>query len=132
MRRAVAEVTDADADSMVLVMDPRNTHTLAGLSHVSPPEDARRLYARVEGHHTPQHARWLHLAATERSVLGRQGLDRRLASQDLRRREVAAWEATRHRAPVRVDWPCTTADARLKLTRLDPMLEPINRGGLVH
>jgi hypothetical protein len=31
-----------------------------------------------------------------------------------------------------VDWQFTTADARIKLKRLYPKLEPINRAGLVH
>ena len=40
------------------------------------------------------------------------------------RAEVAAWEADRNAAAVRVDWQFTTADARVRLTRLYPMLEP--------
>jgi hypothetical protein len=130
--REVADVTYADADQSVLVMDNLHTHTLAVLYQVYPPEEARRLYERVEVHHTPKHASWRNMAETALSVLGRPCLDRRLASQDLLRREVAAWEAKRNRAQVRVDWQFTTADARIKLTRLYPTLEPINRGGLVH
>jgi DDE superfamily endonuclease len=132
MRREMADVTDADADQMVLVMDHLNTHTLAVLYQVYPPEEARRLYERFEGHHPPTHASWLNMAETELSVLGRQCLDRRIASQDLLRREVAAWEARRNRAQVRVDWQFTTADACIKLKRLYPKLAPINGGGLVH
>jgi DDE superfamily endonuclease len=132
MLREVADVTYADADQIVLVMDNLNTPTLAVRYQVYPPEAARRLYERFEVHHTPTHASGLHLAETERSVLGRHCLDRRIASQDRLSREGAAWEAKRHRAQVRVDWQFTTADARMKLKRLYPKLEPINRGGLVH
>jgi hypothetical protein len=130
--REVADVTYADADQIVRVMDHLNTHTLAVLYQGYPPEEARRLYERFEVHHTPKHASGLNMAETELSVLGRQCLDRRIASQDLLRREVAAWEDKRNRAQVRVDWQFTTADARMKLKRLYPKLEPINRGGLVH
>ena len=91
--REVADVTYADADKIVLVMDNLNTHKLAVLYQVYPPEEARRLYERFEVHHTPKHASWLNMAETELSVLGRQCLDRRIAHQDLLRREVAAWEA---------------------------------------
>ena len=101
------------------------------LYHVYPPEEARRLYERFEVHHTPKHASWLNMAETERSVLGRQCLDRRIADQGLLRREVAAWEDKRNRAQVRVDWQFTTAAARIKLKRLYPKLEPVNRGGSV-
>lgn len=72
------------------------------------------------------------MAETELSVLGRQCLDRRIAHQELLMREVAAWENTRNRAQVRVDWQFTTADARIKLKRLYPKLEPVNRGGANH
>jgi DDE superfamily endonuclease len=130
--RELADVTYADADQIVLVMDKLNTHTLAVLYQVYPPEEARRLYHRVEVHPTPKHASGLNMAETELSVLGRQCLDRRITSQDRLRREVTAWEAKRNRAQVRVDWQFTTADARIKLKRLYPKLEPINRAGLVH
>ena len=40
--REVADVTYADADQIVLVMDNLNTHTLAVLYQVYPPEEARR------------------------------------------------------------------------------------------
>lgn len=130
--REGADVTSADADKIVLVMDHLHTHKLAVLYQGYPPEEARRLDERFEGHHTPQHASWLTMAETELSVLGRQCLDRRIAHQDLLRREVAAWEAKRNRAQVRVDWQCTTADARIKLKRLYPKREPVNRAGADH
>ena len=103
-----------------------NTHTLAVLYHVYPPADARRLYARFEVHHPPKHASGLNRAATALSVLSRQCRDRRIAHPDVLQREVVAWEATRNRAQGRVDWQFTTADARIKLQRLSPKLEPIS------
>ncbi len=124
--REVADVTYADADKSVLVMDNVNTHTLAVLYQVYPPEEARRLYERFAVHHTPKHASWLNMAETERSVLGRQCLDRRIAHQGLLKREVTAWERKRNRAQVRVDWQFTTAAARIKLQRLYPKREPVN------
>jgi hypothetical protein len=66
------------------------------------------------------------MAETELSVLGRQCLARRIAHQGLLRQEVAAWEDKRNRAQMRVDWQFTTADARIKLKRLYPKLEPVN------
>ena len=54
--------------------------------------------------------------------LGRQCLDRRLADAATLIREVAAWEAARNAAQLRVDWQFTTADARIKLQRLYPVL----------
>jgi transposase len=122
----LADVTYADAEKIVLVMDNLNTHKLAVLYQVYPPEEARRLCERFEIHYTPKHASWLNMAETELSVLGRQCLDRRIADQEFLKRQVAAWEEKRNQARVKVDWRFTTADARIKLKRLYPKLEPVN------
>jgi hypothetical protein len=124
--REVAEGTHADADKMVVVLDHVHTHKLAVRYHGYPPEEARRLYDRFAVHHTPTHASGLNLAETALSVLGRPCLDRRIAHQRRRKREVAAWERQRNRAQVRVDGQFTTAAARIKLKRLSPKLEPVN------
>jgi hypothetical protein len=39
-------------------------------------------------------------------------------------REVAAWTAARNAAATPIDWQFTTADARLKLKRLYPAIDP--------
>jgi hypothetical protein len=39
-------------------------------------------------------------------------------------REVAAWTAARNAAATPIDWQLTTADARLKLKRLYPAIDP--------
>ncbi len=124
--RELADVTYAAADKIVLVMDNLNTHKLAVLYQVYAPEEARRLCERFEIHYTPKHASWLNMAETELSVLSRQCLDRRIADQDFLKRAVAAWQQKRNQAQVKVDWQFTTADARIKLKRLYPKLEPVN------
>ena len=42
---------------------------------------------------------------------------------DLLAREVAAWQNRRNAARCTVDWQFTTADARIKLKRLYPVLK---------
>jgi len=64
----------------------------------------------------------LNIAECELSVLGRQCLDRRIDSQELLTTEVAAWEQHRNAATARANRQFRTADARIKLKRLDPML----------
>ncbi len=80
-----------DAKKVVVVMDNLNTHKLASLYEAFPPEEARRLVERLEVHHTPKHGSWLNMAEIELSVLAGQCLDRRIASAEELRREVAAW-----------------------------------------
>ena len=120
--RRLAEDVHPDAEVIVLVQDNLNTHTLASLYEAFPPEQARRLAERFEVHYTPKHGSWLNVAEIELSVLARQCLDRRLASAEELRRDVAAWEAERNERAVQVRWRFTTAEARIKLHRLYPSL----------
>ena len=41
-------------------------------------------------------------------------------------REVAAWEARRNQTCAKVDWQFTTAEARIKLKRLYPVVKKQN------
>jgi hypothetical protein len=120
--RWLAEDVHPDAEVIVLVQDNLNTHTLASLYEAFPPERARRLAERFEVHYTPKHGSWLNVAEIELSVLARQCLDRRVATAEELRREVAAWQEERNERGVEVRWRFTTAEARIKLHRLYPSL----------
>jgi hypothetical protein len=48
----------------LIVQDNLNTHRLANLYLVFPPEEARRLAERFELHFTPKHGSWLNMAET--------------------------------------------------------------------
>jgi hypothetical protein len=61
------------------------------------------------------------MAKIELSVLGRQCLDRRLATLEDVQREVASWQHERNQARVTIDWRFTTVDAHMKLKRLYPV-----------
>ena len=109
-----------DAERVVLVLDQLNTHSLASLYAAFGPEEARRLAARLEIHHTPRHGSWLNMAEIELSALSRQCLRERMEDRPALARAVSAWRATRNRRHRKVDWRFTTADARVKLRRLYP------------
>jgi hypothetical protein len=113
-----------DAERIVLVLDNLNTHTAAALYEAFPPAEARRLWERLEVHYTPRHGSWLNIAEIELSVLGRQCLDRRIPDLPTLTAEIDAWVAERNARRGRVDWQFTTADARVKLKHLYPVLEP--------
>ena len=84
---------------------------------------ARRIAGRLEWHYTPKHGSWLNMAEIELSALGRQCLDRRIDSLTALARQVAAWEADRNDRGVEPRWRFTTADARIKLHQLYPLLQ---------
>ena len=121
--RWLVEEVHPDAEKVVLVMDNLNTHKVASLYEAFPPEQARRIVERLEIQHTPKHGSWLNVAEIELSVLARQCLDRRLGDAAGLRHEVAAWEEERNERGVEVRWRFTTADARIKLRRLYPVLQ---------
>jgi hypothetical protein len=112
-----------DAEKIVLVMDNLNTHTPASLYEAFPPAEAKRLAGKLEIHHTPRHGSWLNMAEIELGMLAEQCLDRRLPDQATLTREVAAWEDARNAAARGIDWRFTTADARIKLKHLYPVIE---------
>lgn len=103
-----------------LVMDNLNTHGGASLYEAFAPQEARRLLARLEFHHTPKHGSWLNMAEIELSVLSRQCLDRRIPDGPTLIAEIDAWQADRNHRANKVNWQFTTADARIKLRRLYP------------
>ncbi len=121
--RWLVEEVHAEAEKVVLVQDNLNTHKPASLYEAFPPEQARRILERLEIHYTPKHGSWLNMAEIELSVLTRQCLDRRIDSKEKLCQEVAAWEDERNERQVGVHWQFTTADARIKLQRLYPVIQ---------
>jgi len=114
-----------NAEKIILVHDNLNTHKPASLYEAFRPEEARRILDKLEIHYTPKHGSWLNMAEIELSVLGRQCLGQRIPDMKTLATEVAAWTRDRNAKQVRVDWQFTTADARVKLKRLYPVLQPI-------
>lgn len=114
------------AEKIVLVMDNLNTHTPAALYAAFAPEEAKRIWDRLEFHYTPKHGSWLNMAEIELSVLSRQCLNRRIPDQEALRCETEAWETRRNTSGATVQWRFTTADARIKLKKLYPVLNPSN------
>jgi hypothetical protein len=114
------------AERCILVQDNLNTHDPAGLYEVFPPAEAKAMLDRLEFHFTPKHGSWLNMAEIELSVVDRQCLHGYLPSMILLIEEVAAWENERNTQQATVDWRFTTADARIKLKKLYPIIHPID------
>lgn len=122
----LADVRYPNAKKIRLVQDNLNTHRLANLYLVFPPEEARRLAQRFELHFTPTHGSWLDMAEIEIGIFERGCLGRRVASFDELTQRVAALEAQRNAAHATINWRFTADDARFKLARLYPKLEATN------
>jgi hypothetical protein len=109
-----------EAEVIRVVLDNLNTHKPASLSETFPAAEAHRLRQKLEFHYTPKHGSWLNMAEIELSVLARQCLQRRIATEATLKRELAAVEAARNAARATIDWQFTTAEARVKLHHLYP------------
>lgn len=120
----LCEVMYPEARRIVLVLDNLNTHGPHSLYEAFAPQQARRLAEKIEWHYTPRHGSWLNMAEIELSALATQCLADRMGSRDHLETEVAAWEASRNAASIKVDWRFTMEEARNKLKRLYPLILP--------
>jgi hypothetical protein len=123
--RSLVDEVYPDAEVITLVCDNLGTHSPACLYAIFPPEEAHRINQKLEWHYTPEHGSWLNMAECELSVLARQCLSRRIPDLATLAQEAAAWERERNAMQVTIDWQFTTAEARIKLRRLYPVLKEL-------
>lgn len=124
--RILVEETYPEVDKIVLVTDNLNTHKFACLYERFEPAQARRIAAKLEWHYTPEHGSWLNMAECELSVLSRQCLNRRIGDRATLMQVASAWQEQRNTTKVTIDWHFTSADARIKLKKLYPVLKEYN------
>lgn len=110
------------AKKVVLVLDNLNTHHGSSLYEAFPPEEARRLFERLEIHYTPKHGSWLNIAEIELRILSVQCLNRRIPDISSLKQEISEWQNQRNGLNAKVDWQFSNEDARIKLKRLYPTL----------
>lgn len=120
--RDLVDVHYAHAEKVVMVMDNLNIHSIASLYKAFEPYEARRIAEKLEIHHTPLHASWLNMAEIEIGILSRQCLAGNMPSIESMRRHVSVWQFRRNAACSSVCWRFTSADARIKLKKLYPVI----------
>lgn len=120
--RDLVDLHFPNAERCVVVQDQLNTHSPAALYEVFEPAEAKRLLERLEFHFTPKHGSWLNMAEIEFSVLSRQCLAGYIPDLGTLERETLAWETERNTQEATVEWRFTTADARIKLKKLYPIV----------
>jgi hypothetical protein len=119
----LVDVHYPDALKITLVMDNLNTHRLSCLYEAFTPEEARRIFEKIEVIHTPKHGSWLNMAECELSVLEKQCIGERIETQAELCEQVRIWESDRNNRCRKIDWQFQTADARIKLRRLYPQVQ---------
>ena len=106
----------------LLVIDNLNIHCGASLYKAYEPEEARRIFDKLDIHYTPKHGSWLNMAEISLSVLSGQCLNRRIPDQKTLTDEIKLWEETHNASLAPINWQFTTRDARIKLKRLYPSI----------
>jgi len=110
------------AESLCVVMDNLNTHNKSSLYEAFEPMEAKRIADKLDIHYTPKHGSWLNMAEIELSHLSRQCLAQRIAEKDTAITQVQAWTQRRNAKQAKANWQFTTADARVKLHKLYPII----------
>ena len=105
------------AKGIRLVQDNLNTHSAGSFYGSLSVAEAFALGRRFEFHYTPRKASWLNMAELELSVIVRQCLGRRIASQEEMAEEVGQFVKERNEQEATVNWQFTPAAAREKLER---------------
>jgi transposase len=125
--RELTDVHFPKAERIRVVLDNLSTHSAGALYQAFPACEARRVLRRLEFHFVPKHASWLNMVEIEIGVLRSQCLDRRIATQQKLKSEIAVWERQRNAAKARIKWMFTTDKARAKMGRAYPELGNISQ-----
>jgi DDE superfamily endonuclease len=80
---------------------------------------------QLEFHYVPKHASWLNMVEIEIGVLRGQCLDRRIATKEQLKSEIAAWQRQRNASGARIKWMFTTEKAWAKMGRAYPQLDTV-------
>jgi transposase len=118
--RELTDVHFPKAERIRVVLDNLSTHSAGALYQAFPACEARRVLRRLEFHFVPKHASWLNMVEIEIGVLRGQCLDRRIATQQQLKSEIAVWERQRNATKARIKWMFTTDKARAKMGRAYP------------
>ena len=118
----IAEKMYPDAAQITLIQDNLSAHKKAALYDILPPARARAIIQRLNIVFTPKHGSWLNVAEIELSVLKRVGLTKRVGSREELVRLVSAYEVAQNEKEKKIDWQFKTADARIKLKKLYPVI----------
>ena len=123
LMRDVVDVFYPHAERITVVLDQLNTHTGASWYKVFEPAEARRILNKLDLQYTPKHGSWLNMAEIEFSSFTRQCLQARIATEASLQHIASTWTTRRNDQRATVHWRFTTADARIKLKHLYPVIQ---------
>lgn len=114
----------SDAQKITLVLDNLSTHKPSAFYKHFPPQVAHEMVSKFELVFTPKHGSWLNIAEIEINALKAQCLNRRIDEKEKMIEQIQSWQKDRNNKKAKVDWQFSTSQARTKLKRLYPKIEP--------
>lgn len=120
--KRIADEMYPEAKKITLVMDNFKTHSPSALYETFEPQEAKRIWDRIEFVYTPKHGSWLNMAEIELHILNHQCLNRHISKVEDIVSEVDAWRQHRNNKNGKINWQFTTNDARQKLRRIYPSI----------
>ncbi len=121
--KGIANEQYPTAKKITLVMDNFKTHAPSAFYETFEPEEAKKLWDRLEFIYTPKHGSWLNMAEIELHVLNGQCLNRHIPTMEKINQEVEAWTTHRNNKVSKINWQFKNKDARVKLKTLYPSIQ---------
>jgi len=112
MERMAGLARDRHATHLHRVLDHLNTHVETSLMETFGPDKTKRMMRRIRCHDTPKHGSWLQMAEIERSIMGRQGVNRSIPTESTLVSAAASWEQRRNSRNATINWRFTKQLAR--------------------
>lgn len=110
MQKVEAEFPEAE--KIIAIQDNLNIHHGGSFYKFMEPDEAFKLAEKFEWVHTPKHASWLNMVEIEFSAMSRQCLNRRIAKEEVLRREIEAWSKNREANKITLKWQFSADSAR--------------------
>lgn len=110
--------THGNAAHLHLVLDNLNTHKEKSLEKVWGRRKMKRFFRHVTMHFTPPHASWLNMAEIEIGCMRRQGVKRRLGTEEELKKVVDDIVQVRNERQAKISWSFTHTKAREKFPTL--------------
>lgn len=104
------------ADKVNIVCDNLNTHFEKSFYETFSKKEANKILKKINFYYTPKHASWLNMAEIEINMLEIECVGRRIASEEILKEEIEAWQKKVNNEKRKINWSFTKRDAYKKLS----------------
>jgi len=107
----------AQATEIRLVLDNLNTHFEKSFYETFSKKEAENILDKITFYYTPRHGSWLNMAEIEINIMEKECLGKKIGSEELLKKRIAAWTKERNKEKKKIHWTFTRQDADRKLSK---------------